>query len=454
MPGEAPAPDQPPGSWRSNWGPLVFVWGIWAALSFWMVTFVATFGVDFPYYDEWEMIPTLVGANPITLGWLWWQHNEHRIMIPRLVYLAVEKLARYDFRGGMYFDALALSASAAALIVVARRARGYTKYTDAFLVLALLNLGQAQNLVNSFQVAFISGTLLSVAVISLSAQLRMEFRGAVALGICTAMMPLLGGHGLALVPALSLAVVFTGWGLRRAPGGTWKMLVVWAFAALAVGLMGFYFVGYERPARHPLSHDMHQVLDGAMQFLTVGLGSAVRFLWPETQVVLLLVLSASIVALIWVALKRPDQRDSAIRLLMFLGAMVSLSLGISRARAAIGKDALFASRYAALAAPFWCGVYFVWELVHDRRIRRFAQTALLFFAAVLTLANAQDGAREAVWFRDVRQVVVNDVKAGVPLDKLVAKHYGRMFFGGKEILIERIRLLHARKIGVFEQLKE
>lgn len=454
MPGDMSSSDRAPRAWQSNWGPQVFVWGIWLALTCMMLGFVKTFGVDFPYYDEWEMVPTLMGAKHITLKWLWSQHNEHRIFIPRLVYLVVERVARYDFRAGMYFDALALSASAAALILLARRARGYTKYTDAFFALVLLNLGQAQNLTNSFQVAFISGTLLSLAALALSALPQLGFRGAVALGICTAMMPLLGGHGLALVPALALAVVFTGWGLRRSPRGGRKMLVVWALAALAVGLMAFYFVGYERPAKHPLTHDMKPILDSAIQFLTVGLGSAVHLGWPETEVPLLLVLGASIVALIWVALKRPGDRGTAIRLLLFLGAMVSLSLGISRARAALGKEALFASRYAALAAPFWCAIYFAWELLDNERIRRFAQTALLFFAAAFIVANHQDGAKEAPWFRDIRQGVVNDLKAGVTLHDLVARYYGRMYFGGRDVLIERMRLLHARKIGVFEQLKE
>jgi hypothetical protein len=268
------------------------------------------------------------------------------------------------------------------------------------------------------------------------------------------MMPLLGGHGLALVPALALAVVFTGWCLRRTPGGTWKMLVVWATAALAVGLMAFYFVDYERPAKHPVANQMTPILDGAIQFLTVGLGGALRLGWPETEVPLLLVLGASIVALIWVGLKQPGHRGRAIRLLLFLGAMVSLSLGISRARAALGKEALFASRYAALAAPFWCAVYFVWELIDNERIRRFAQTALLFFAAAFVVANQQDGAKEAVWFRDVRLVVVNDIKAGVTVRNLVTRNYARMYFGARDVLIERLRLLRARKIGVFEQLKE
>jgi hypothetical protein len=453
-PREEPAPDPEGGSLRSNWGPLAFVWGIWAVLLWKLIDMVLTFGVDFPYYDEWEMIPTLTGAQPVTLRWLWSQHNEHRIFLPRLVYLAVEKVGRYDFRAGMYFDVLALSAAAAVLILLARRARGRTEYADAFLPLVLMNGGQAQNIINSFQVAFVSGTVLSVAVLSLSTLRQIGFRQAVGLGVCTALMPLLGGHGLALVPALSVVVVITGWSLRREPGGTWKMLVVWALAGVAIALMAFYFVGYARPAKHPLSSDPAAILNAAVQFLTVGLGSATRMMWPDAAVPFFAVSVASLGALIWVVWRRPEKRQRAIRLLLFLAAMGTLALGISRSRTALGTEALFASRYAALAAPFWCAIFFAWELVDRPKIRRFAQTALLFCAAAIAAANRLDGAREAIFFRDVRQLVVNDIKAGVKLVDLVNRHYTRMYYGDRGALMDRMRVLHAMKVGWFAQLKE
>lgn len=442
-------------SLRFNAGPLVFVWSIWAALSWYFVDLVQTFGVDCPYFDEWEMIPALTGNQPITLKWLWSQHNEHRIFLPRLLYLAVEKMARYDFRAGMFFDAFALSASAAALIVLVRRMRGRTEYADAFFPLLVLNLGQAQTFTNSFQICLVAGTMLFVTVLLVSMHARsLGFRSSVALGCCVVLLPLVGGHGVALVPALAACVVMTGWSLRGEPQGRWKTLLVWALAAIAVALTAFYFVNYTRPAKHPVSPGMRATVDASVQFLTTGFGAAARFCWPETRLLFFVLSGSSIVALIAVFQNRPEERARAARLLLFLVALVSLALGIGWARNALGATALFASRYVALAAPFWCAIYLAWELVDRAPVRRFVQMTLLFCAAALVVENQQDAKREAPFFRDVRQSVVVDLRAGVPLDTLVTRHKSQLYYGDRAALVDRMRMLHAKNIGVFRLLKE
>ena len=53
-----------------------------------------------PYWDAWETIFFLKSERPLTLGWLWSQHNEHRILIPKLISLIDYRL----FRGCGYFD--------------------------------------------------------------------------------------------------------------------------------------------------------------------------------------------------------------------------------------------------------------------------------------------------------------------------------------------------------------
>ena len=106
------------------------------------------------------------------------------------------------------------------------------------------------------------------------------------------------------------------------------------------------------------------------------------------------------------------------------------------------------------AAPFWCAIYLVWELVDRAELRHFMQTTLLFCAAALAIANQQDGVHEAPYFRDVRRAVVTDLRAGLPLGALVNRHYGKMYYGDRALLIERLRLLHAKNIGVFKLLQE
>jgi hypothetical protein len=56
------------------------VWGIWAVMTIAALAFVWRFGNDVPFWDEWNMVNALTGAQPITIKWLWALHNGHRIL--------------------------------------------------------------------------------------------------------------------------------------------------------------------------------------------------------------------------------------------------------------------------------------------------------------------------------------------------------------------------------------
>src|SRR5215510_9163906 len=101
----------------------IAVWAIWAAMLAAGLALVARYGSNVPSWDEWDMVPTLTGAQPVSAEWLWSQHNEHRVPLPRLVLLAVNCFGP-DFRIAQVLNVLALGAVAAGLILAVRRARG------------------------------------------------------------------------------------------------------------------------------------------------------------------------------------------------------------------------------------------------------------------------------------------------------------------------------------------
>src|ERR1700740_3081887 len=96
------------------------------------LAFVGKYGSNVPYWDEWNMVPVLVGDQPVDAHWLWSEHNGHRIPLPRLLLLGLYKLTGSDFRAGMYFNVFALGALAFTMIWVAKGQRGETSYADAF----------------------------------------------------------------------------------------------------------------------------------------------------------------------------------------------------------------------------------------------------------------------------------------------------------------------------------
>src|SRR5213593_1905318 len=123
----------------------VLPWATWAFMRLAGLLFVAHYGSNVPSWDDWDMVPTLTHNQPVTWEWLWSQHNEHRVPVPRLAFLGLIHLTTLDFRVPMFFNFLAMAALAAAMTVVVRRLRGTPSLSDVFFPLATLNIGQAAN---------------------------------------------------------------------------------------------------------------------------------------------------------------------------------------------------------------------------------------------------------------------------------------------------------------------
>ena len=84
--------------------------GICALLALSQFVFVAVFTFNQPWADEWEFIPALCGEQPIA-EYLWAQHNEHRMPLPRGVWLLLFRLT-HDFRTGAVLQVAIFSALA------------------------------------------------------------------------------------------------------------------------------------------------------------------------------------------------------------------------------------------------------------------------------------------------------------------------------------------------------
>ena len=132
---------------ESDAAPRAFVWAGWILMVLTCYGCLLWFGRNIPLTEDWLLVPGLTGHDPHFWGSLWEQNSEHRVPFPRLLLIGVLRLANGDFRAGMVLNVAMLSAMAAALIGLARRVRGgRTIYADFFVPLALLHLGNWENL--------------------------------------------------------------------------------------------------------------------------------------------------------------------------------------------------------------------------------------------------------------------------------------------------------------------
>jgi hypothetical protein len=351
-----------------------------------------------------------------------------------------------------------LSATAAIKAAAARTIRGRVLYSDAFFPLVLLHWGQAENLIWGFTIPLVLGSVLAACLLCvLMKPGSLSLRAALSLALCTIALPLISGNGLALVPAFAACTVLAGWELRKAqPALRHAWISIIAAGFLGIGLLLLYFVGYQRPPAHPASPGLGATLKGTLQFLSVGFGSGSRVFWPATGYLVAALTVATVLALLWAGARFREERPRAIRAALFLAGMGCLAGGIGWARVAISPEGVFASRYATLAAPLLCGIYFSWEVVKRPQIVRFVQMILFFVSALLLVRNAEDGRYLAAVFHQTRQAAVADVQNGVPLPEVASRHCGTISLStcGTDTLARRMQMLRDKKIGPFALASE
>jgi hypothetical protein len=99
------------------------------------------YGVNVPYGDEWSIL-TFLGkwdSHELTFADFYATHNGHRILLPRLVFLALAQLAPGSLKAEMFFSLLLCTLTSLGLYLLLRRSvSGST--TKHLALWALINL--------------------------------------------------------------------------------------------------------------------------------------------------------------------------------------------------------------------------------------------------------------------------------------------------------------------------
>ena len=432
---------------------------VWLVMLTAAIVLVAVNGRNVPCWDDWDLVPAMTGQQPVTAQWLWSQHNEHRVPVPRLLMLALLRLGPADFRAGMYYNVFAAAALALLMIFAARRARGYAAYSDVFFPVVLMHWGEAINYLWCWQVQFYTSMLLAGCALALIVRsaTRPALPAAVGVGACVLLLPLCGANGLGMVPSLSLWLGYIA--ILRWRGGsisdrrTGLLLAGLAIAALLI--TGLYFVGYSRVPFHPSTHNPRRILLTAMQFLTSGFGPGVVGLgfpervpvpfWPAIVflVTLLFVITGFMLVRTW--LRQPAERVRLTGLLLFLGAMVCLALGLG-----MGRNG-FEPRYITLSVPALCAVYLAWSLYGKAPLQP-AITAILLTTAVMLLPlNIWWGWRYTLDLRSRLDAFGRDIVAGTPPYQIIQRY--SFLHPHHIVMMDYMPMLRQASVGVFAHLQ-
>lgn len=435
----------------------IFVWSVFFVMMLIALACIAKYGRNIPLAEDWLLVAPLTGNEPDLLSWLWAQNNEHRVPLPRLMLLALLKISNGDFRVGMVFNAMTLGVLALAMIQVARQLRGRTDFADAFFPIALLHLGNWENIVWSWQLSFVVPTALicGVLLIIVRQPTFATRSAAIFTGIALVLLPLCGGIGLLFVPFLALWLIYCGFihlkAVKNRSIGTFLI----ASATIALCLIGLYFVGYQRPYWNPPSPGIGATLKTAAMFLALGFGPVAAKSWKLSILVTFAVLVPSLAVAVKGVLRHQGlEKHRALAVLLFFSSLVIFALAMGWGRSGLVPTVGMPIRYVLLAVPILCMAFFVWELYGSRQFRTVLQRSLLIGMCLLIPFNTMAGFQWRNWYLDGMQAVEQDIFAGTSRTQIAKRHKNFLIHWWDEnLLAARMQMLHDAGIKPFSQMQ-
>jgi hypothetical protein len=447
----------------------LFVWATLAVMTVVALACIARYGRNVPLAEDWLLVPPLTGHEPNLASWLWAQNNEHRLPLPRLILLGLLE-ATHDFRSGMVLNVLSLAGLAAAMILTARYLRdGQTRASDAFFPVALLHLGDWENLVWGWQFQFVSSAVLMCAMMLSIARMRgtPTLRQCAVAAACLVLLPLTGASGLVFALALAPWAAWVGLtqlrAARAADESPARGTLLVASAIIAPVLVGVYFIGYVKPWWNPPNPGRLQSLKTTLRFLALAWGGAARDAWTLAIVAIVVVLAVTMgVLLLAFARARGAERQRAFGLVSFAGGCAVLAGAIGWGRAANDVVSGLPMRYVLFALPALCATYFIWELYGPVASRGWVQRALCAAMIALLPFNTREGfgvpGRYDIgwrgWYVTGMRSVEKDIDDGVPRLEMASRHREFLMHWDEQKLAAGMRMLHDARIGPFARLRD
>lgn len=398
--------------------PGLFVGATSVAMFAAALFFVARFASPDPFGDEWDLMSGITYQEPY-LNWLWAQHNEHRLPLPKLVYTWLLNVSGFDARAGSLATVAVLGALSLSFVFAARRLRGSTEFADAFFPIAFLNWGHFENYLIGFQISF----ALSVALACLwllAALGWCECRQPASLkwmGIALLLLPLCGAHGLVYTPVLGLASL---WLARAAPryAKVYTLLTViasWTITAT-------YFRNYHSPEEHPASAGLIASLRIGLEVLSLGWGWVGQITWPVSGLLIAAFIAASAGLLFWAIAQLPDERERLLVIAATTAGTLALAMGIGWGRSGFGPVAGFAVRYGILMLPLMAAGFLAWSRYGGQICGSLAPMAMFTIACLFLTQHFRTGIAEGRESKAIMTAFADDLRAGLSPEEVAHRN--------------------------------
>lgn len=362
---------------------------------------VARYGVNVPFWDQWELVSLLDKAAVGQLGFtdFWAQHNEHRLILPRAVMLALARATDWDIRYELAANVVvAVGVFGMLALLIERTVRSMAPGLTPWLILAAslstFSLTQWENWLWGWQLQVFMNALAAVVAVW-----ALACRGAQWPGLVLTLLAAIAGV-FSFATGLVLLVLIP-FGLLIAPQfdqGASHLKRLALAVTVGAGVVTLYLKGFHLNPGHPtplflFSHPVsyaHYILI----YLGSGLGGwskPVSASWGAMGIVTFAWCGA------WLWTRSRAYRNILLPwiLLGLYGILSGFMTGIGRA--GFGEGQALAPRYVTISSLFWVSlivmvVLAITRLLEDGTVSRTRALAIAVVAAsLITLAGVSYG---------------------------------------------------------------
>lgn len=219
---------------------------------FLLLWFISTFSVNIPYWDQWSLVDLFerVASGNATFQDFFAQHNEHRILFPKLIIVALAFISKWNILWELYFNLLL---GIVILLGIYKITAAQTEQHDLIFhmanvttCVAIFSLVQWENWLWGFQIAwFLINSCLVLTIVILGLSSPLIWRNIFLAALFCVVASFSSAHGLLTWLAVSPILAASSKNFRHFA----KISLVWLM--LFFICYQLYLIHYQKPANHP-----------------------------------------------------------------------------------------------------------------------------------------------------------------------------------------------------------
>lgn len=316
-----------------------------------LVSLVVQYTVDVPVWDQWCLVPLIEKSYQGTLSIhdLWTQHNEHRILFPRIIMLILARISgwstSYELAVNLLFAAGILAVSMYQTRITLKCIGNHgTNWLLPITSLMVFSLNQWENWLWGWQMTMLLNVFAVVTGIILLA--NPEFRWsrflvALLLGVVATYS---FANGIMYWP-IGLLLLFLASPKRK------SSVALWVAAGLIT--VSSYLYDYQKPPHHPSIWIILKQPIGYSKYVFSYLGASVVNFSMIGAFVVGLLGSIGFWCMIWLLVRRRYRFQVLTPYVGLSLYSIGSALITGIARVGFGSAQAMTSRYMTISSPFW-----------------------------------------------------------------------------------------------------